>query len=501
MTIEEKVGQMLMPFFTGETVNEQAKLLIERAHVGNIILYSWANGLHNPEQVQKLTNALQLLAQSNFPHIPLLITVDQEGGLVVRLRNGFTHFPGNGALGKANDERLAYACALATGKELRAVGINMNLAPVVDVNSKPSYPIISIRSFGSSAQQASKLGSAMCKGYEQAGVIATLKHFPGYGEVSVDPHLDLPVIRKTLDELNMSELIPFKAIQADAIMTAHLMVPALDPEHCITLSSIVLEQMVRKEWGYEGVLISDSLTMQGVLNACGDIAEASIRAIEAGHDILIFGGKHLNQKDNKELTAEDIVAIHSTIVKAVKEGRIAEKRLDQSITRILNIKQKYGILEAKSPVQKDIIENVGTNENLQLAQEIARKSVEIQKLNFPANLKRALVVSSKILDQDEFRNIVGKAGLSAEYLFYDKDSAEEIVRKMNDFEKVIFLSRNAWNSKLQQELLSSCPSNKLILMATLDPKDAELVPTANGIIYTYSPAMASIETAFRLLRQ
>lgn len=339
MTVEEKVGQILMVFFKGEEVNEEARTLIEKAHVGSIIYYKWANGLHNPEQVLNLSQSLQKLA-SEQPHaIPLLIATDQEGGPVSRLN--FTKYPSNQELAKNNQPELATLCASTIGYELESIGINMNLAPVVDVNSDPNKPGMGVRSFGSSPERVAEFGKCALDGYDHAHIIATLKHFPGYGEATVDPHLELAVVNKSREELEKVELFPFKKLApfAKAIMTAHVLMPALDPTHCATLSSKIVEGILRKEWRYEGIVLTDSLVMQGILNSCESVEEAAVQAFLAGHDILLFGGKLLQQKDNRDLTAADILRIHQYLVQAMRSGRISEARLNQSVERILSLKK------------------------------------------------------------------------------------------------------------------------------------------------------------------
>jgi beta-N-acetylhexosaminidase len=338
LSLEEKVGQMLMPHFLGEVVNEDARLLIQEGKIGNLIYYTWANGLQDPEQVRSLSHGLQALTSS----IPLLIATDQEGGVVTRLQKGFTQFPGNRALGETLDPTLARKAALITGKEMRAVGIHMNMAPVVDVNSNPKNPVIGARSFGEDPYLVTVFGRQALQGYAEAGVIATLKHFPGHGDVSVDSHTDLPVIHKSLEELEKCELIPFRGLcqSVDAIMTAHLLVPALDPDNCSTLSSKTL-RFLREEMGFRGVIVSDSLVMDGVVKKCHTVDEAAIQALAAGCDLLILGGKLLVGADRRELTAQDVLRIHGAIVEAVRSGRIPAARLDEAVERILALKRRF----------------------------------------------------------------------------------------------------------------------------------------------------------------
>jgi beta-N-acetylhexosaminidase len=372
MTTEEKVGQILMVFFKGETVNNEAKQLFEEAHVGSIIYYQWSNGLHSPQQVQNLSNGLQKLAREQKHKIPLLISTDQEGGAITRLNEWFTVFPNNEFIGSTNKSELAEAVAYAMGQEMKAVGINMNLAPVIDINSNPKYQVLKARSFGASPKKVTTFGKAALAGYKKANVLATLKHFPGYGEATTDPHQGLSVVLKPLIQLEQIELLPFKQLSqyADAIMTAHIVMPALDPKNCATLSNSIIEGKLRNEWKYQGLIVSDSLVMEGLLKQCEIIEEAAVKAFLAGHDILIFGGKLFCQKDTRDLTSNDIIKIHHYLVAAVKEGRIPQKRLDESVERILKIKQAYGLFEEVYPNASDIQKNVNTKEHRALAERL-----------------------------------------------------------------------------------------------------------------------------------
>ena len=335
-SLEEKVGQILMVHFHGEIANEDARTLVQDVKVGGIIYYNWSNGLTSPEQVRTLSADLQKLARE----IPLLIATDQEGGAVSRLQSGFTRFPANRTLGETADPSLAKTVALSMGKELRAVGINMNLAPVVDVHSNPKNPVIGARSFGTTPEIVIAFGKESLEGFKEAKIIATLKHFPGHGDVGVDSHADLPVLHKSQEKLEQTELLPFAKLApfADAIMTAHILVPALDPDNCSTLSEKTLTYL-REVIGFQGVIVSDSLVMDGVLKKCQSVDEAAIKALNAGCDLLILGGKLLiGEHAGFELTIADVQRIHASIVQAVKDGRVSEDKLNKSVARILKLK-------------------------------------------------------------------------------------------------------------------------------------------------------------------
>jgi beta-N-acetylhexosaminidase len=344
MTLEEKIGQLLVVHFQGEEPNEDARILIQETYVGGIIYYQWANGLHSPKQVRDLSDGLQRLAVHNRCPIPLLISIDQEGGRVARLRSGFTAFPSNEAVGQTGDPRFAEGCAYGMGSEMRAVGVNVNFAPVVDVNCNPKNPVIGDRSFGSSSEQVARFGKCALDGYARAGVIATLKHFPGHGDTVLDSHDCLPVIDKSKEELMRVELYPYRQLlqHADMVMTAHLLVPALDTQFCATYSKRILQDLLREELGYRGVIISDSLVMKGALVQASTLENAALLALHAGCDLLLLGGRHLvKDEEHLECSVNDVQRVIRFLVDAVKKGILSEERIDISVQRVLDLKRKY----------------------------------------------------------------------------------------------------------------------------------------------------------------
>jgi beta-N-acetylhexosaminidase len=357
LSVEQKVGQLLVVHFHGEEVNPAAQTLIQQLGVGGFIYYNWANGLVSSEQVQKLSSGLQNYAKDQTMPIPLLIMVDQEGGRVVRLTEGFSTFPGNQEVGQSNDLKHAENIAYTIGSELKSVGINMNLAPVIDIakRGKPTY--MSARSFGDSPELVSAFARHSLRGYKRAGIIGTLKHFPGHGAVEIDSHCDMPILLKSKSELENWEFLPYIALadKADAIMTAHILVPKIDAVNCATLSKNVLD-ILRDEIGFTGLIVTDSLVMEGLLKNCASIDEAAIRAFNAGCDLLLLGGKQLVGNSNLELSESDIIRIHKSIVSAVSNGVISHQRLDESVTRILNLKTKYALSKYDAKKRKGVVE-------------------------------------------------------------------------------------------------------------------------------------------------
>lgn len=376
LTLEEKVGQLLMVHFHGEVANRDAEILIGKTHIGGIIYYPWANGLTSPQQVQKLSLGLQKLAQKRSHSIPLFIAVDQEGGRVSRLKEGFTTFPGNYALGKTQKWEWGEEYAWMMGRELKAVGVNVNLAPVVDVLTERENQVIGTRAFSSNPHDVARWGSLAVQGYKRAGILATLKHFPGHGDVKVDSHEALPIVYKKREDLDKCEFVPFRSLvlQADAMMTSHLFVPSLDDVHCVTFSKKIVQGLLRNEFHFQGLILTDSLAMEGALSQCRSLEEAVLKSIEAGHDVILLGGKQLLTSQNGfEIGIEDVLRIHRFLISAVKEGRISEKRIDESVDRILAAKEKYGMSGFVLTTLPRLENEVNISSHRDLAEKIAKK--------------------------------------------------------------------------------------------------------------------------------
>ena len=339
LTLEEKVGQLLIVHFNGFEPNQEAQDYIKELHVSGFIYYNWANGLDNPEQIRALSSGLQKLA-----NIPLWIMLDQEGGPVTRLDRGFYKLPGNREIAASGDPTESYKSALKIGSEMKAVGINMNLAPVVDVSSNPITSMIARRTYGDDPQTVIVYAKEAVRGYNDAHIVSVLKHFPGYGNVEADPHASLSINPKPKEQLEVIDLKPFRELsnQSPAIMTAHIRVPALDEKHSATLSKKIITDLLRNEIGFKGLIITDSLAMQGLLDDCSDIGEAAVKALDAGCDLLVLGGKQLlNHQDGLEFDIETIRYVQKSILAAVKNGTISESRIEESVNRILEAKKLW----------------------------------------------------------------------------------------------------------------------------------------------------------------
>lgn len=398
MTLEQKLGQMLMPAFQMWTDRYGAGYVtklpdgladaIRELGFGGVALFS--ENAAGTAAGAALTADMQLAALSSEAGIPLLIAADQEGGYVARLGTGTT-LCGNMALGAAGDAETARQAARILGSELNALGIGMDFAPVMDVNSNPSNPIIGVRSFSDDPALAAKLGSAFVEGLHDTGTASALKHFPGHGDTNVDSHTGLPCINKSLDELRRSELVPFRAgIEAgtDLIMTAHIQFPQIETETYIskldgkpvtlpaTLSKTVITGLLREEMGYDGVVSTDAMTMDAIAKHF-DRLDAAKLAINAGVDILL-----MSVTIDAPSAVADCRNYISGIADMVRSGEIAESRIDEAVTRILTLKYRRGIMDLT--VDKDAqiqraLSVVGSEANHEAEWKITEKAVTLVK--------------------------------------------------------------------------------------------------------------------------
>jgi beta-N-acetylhexosaminidase len=352
LSLEQKVGQLFMLGFDGTTVTPANRALIHDLHLGGVTLFG--RNIEDAQQLTQLNHQLQPLADG----VPLFISIDQEGGLVMRVTRGATIFPGNMALGATRDVGLARRVAQAQADELLAMGVNMNLAPVVDVNSNPANPVIGVRAFGSEPELVSQMGVATIEGFQAAGLSAVAKHFPGHGDTAVDSHLDLPRVESL-------ELEPFRAaIQAgvDGVMLGHLVVPGDD--RAATLSRAVVMGLLRQELGYDGLILTDALDMRAITRD-RSVGEAAVEAFEAGADLLLVAG----------ITDEDRALLAEAprlLLAAVQSGRISEERLEASVLRVLETKRRRGTLGGEGAGRP----LVGHGE---LALEVARRAITLMR--------------------------------------------------------------------------------------------------------------------------
>jgi beta-N-acetylhexosaminidase len=495
MSVEEKVGQLFQVGFLTPTVNGQVRDMIENYHVGGVIYFS--RNIESPEQTAELSNQLQQIALSSGSKIPLFISADQEGGTVTRLA-GATHFPGNMALGAANDQDLTTEVAESTASELKNLGINVNLAPVLDINNNPDNPLIGVRSFGGDPKLVAELGAAYIKGLQSGGVIATAKHFPGHGDTDTDSHLDLPIIKHPRSRLDQVELYPFKkAIQAgvDSIMTAHVYFPAIEKEEDIpaTLSKSVLTDLLRNELKFEGLIITDCMEMKAIVNTFGTV-EGAVKTIEAGSDTVLVSHSYQRQKNAIE-----------AVIEAVKSGRISEKRIDASVKRILSLKAKRINLDQ---VDKADPAQINFKNHKKIAQKLAEKSLTLVKNENVFPLKNIKGKKMTIIDfemgrvslaenegekNNLFANYLNKEIINLDHIRLQKNAVLSFddQQRIEASDLIIVCTYNATVNRDQAKLAEKlAENNNVLVLALRNPYDYQLIDKTQAFIttYDYSPA-------------
>jgi beta-N-acetylhexosaminidase len=344
MTLEEKIGQVLMAGFEGTEVTEREASLIQDYHIGGFILFG--RNITDEDGTKDLIQELKSLNLES-PY-PLLVGVDEEGGTVTRLSGIFPNLPPQSRLGESGDPELAYQYGSIQGEKLRRLGFNVNFSPVLDVDSNPDNPVIGNRSISGDPNMVADLGIQLWKGIADQGVVPVGKHYPGHGDTDVDSHTLLPVIEKSKDQLQSTELIPFQAsIQEGipAMMVGHLLIPSLH-DRPASLSRVIMEDLLREDQGFDGVVFSDDLTM-GAITQDMTVSEAAVEFIGAGGDIALICHGDTNVMDAFE-------AIRS----AVEEGILSEVDLDRKVVRIIRLKEDFGLEDkAASEDFKDDLEN------------------------------------------------------------------------------------------------------------------------------------------------
>ena len=355
-TLKEKIGQMIMVGLKGEELTKEEEQLLRNYPFGGFILF--AHNLKEPKQILSLCRSLWEIEKEHPP----FIAIDQEGGRVHRLPAPFTHFPAAAALGRTGNTGLAYRFGLATARELAAVGINLNFAPVLDVHSNPDNPVIGDRLLSSDPRQVAALGWAIIEGLRDGGIIPCGKHFPGHGDTTKDSHLELPVVEKDLTALRAVELPPFVRAcrnQIESLMTAHVLYPSLDRDYPATLSQAIIGRFLREEIGYQGVVFGDDLEMNAISKNFS-LAEAVSRSVRAGVDVLLF--------------CHEIEAAMQAFEHLCRETETEERlreRVESSYQRIKRLKERY--LRSFRGVGEDLLtEHIGITSHQKLAEEIIK---------------------------------------------------------------------------------------------------------------------------------
>jgi beta-N-acetylhexosaminidase len=517
MTLEEKVGQLFVTYAYGQTAdttdpvdvahNEQelgvanGKELIEKYHVGGVIYFVWSNNVANPEQIAGLSNGLQRVATAQRSGIPLLISTDQEHGAVNRVGPPATQLPGYMALGAGRSVSNVYDADRISGSELRAIGVNQDFAPVCDVNVNAQNPVIGVRSFGSDPSLVSDLVSASVDGYRSADVVATAKHFPGHGDTTIDSHYGVPIINHTRAEWERIDAPPFRAAISrgvDSIMTAHIVVPALDPSGVpATLSESIITGILRDELGYDGVVITDSLAMQGVRDGFGD-DRIPVLALRAGVDQLLMPAPGMLDLE------------YNAVLDAVRSGELTEDRIDRSVHRVLQLKMSRGLFTSKNVFvdESQVSSLVGTDAHQQRAQEITDTTVTVVKddantLPLAKDAQKILVTGASVTpDLAERISARGPAATA-----YDTGTAPDgsaiaaAVAQAQASDEVVVATDKAWADAGQQTLVKQllATGKPVVVVAVRDPYDIAHFTDAPTYLATFSTTAISVESLTRVL--
>lgn len=497
MTLEEKLGQVMVIGFDGLTPEPALLEMLRNYHVGGVILF--ARNVDSPRQVAELTNALQRAALESG-HPGLLIAIDQEGGRVARLteNKGFTEFPGAMAIAATGDVENARRVAQALAVEMRAVGINTDFAPDLDVNNNPANPVIGIRSFGSDPARVAACGVAFLEGLQAEGVLAFGKHFPGHGDTGVDSHVELPLVPHDRARLEAVEFVPFKAAMAAdvaGIMSAHVTFPAIDatPGLPATLSPKVLTGLLRDEMGYGGLLVTDSLEMGALTQSGYPVPLAAATALEAGADLLLFNRDHaLHQAAFEELRAR------------VLDGRISETRLNEAVRRVLRAKARFGLL-TPTLVDATVADAAcGTAEAKTLSRAVAAQAITLVRAGTPPALPltagaKLLVVETPAADG------LGRA-LNVPFIVVDEQPTREqrqsALSMARDGRPVIIALADAARYPRQRELVEAFTetASPVIVVALRTPYDLAGMPEGPALLATYGLNPPLLEALLAVLR-
>lgn len=504
MSLEEKVGQLFVTYVNGQAadvphpknqtdfgVGTPAEM-VRKYHPGGVIYFnnSSRDNVDTPKQIAQLSNGLQKASR-----VPLLISTDQEMGLVTRIGPPATQLPGNMALGAGRSTADAEEAARITAQELRAMGINQNFAPDADVNSNPANPIIGVRSFSSDPKLAADMMKAQVTGYEGRrwfdpdSVTSTAKHFPGHGDTSEDSHTSLPVSNRSLDQWRQIDAPPFQAAIAariDSIMTAHIQVPRIDPSgNPATLSPKIITGLLREELKYDGVIVTDSLEMAGVRKLHPD-AEVPVLAIKAGVDQLLM-------PPNLGLAID-------SVLKAVRSGEISEQRIDQSVLRILKMKLLRGVM-LKAEVDESKVDQV-VGSNGASAQRIADRTVTAVRNDaqaIPLNATAPLVVGTGDAPATALAaRLKGTRVVTA--TSPTPAQIQQALAAAANADKIVVLTNNLSTRPTQLDLLNQlvATGKPVIAVATGNPYDVAH-SSAKTWLATYSTTTVSMEALARIL--
>ncbi|MEV4809041.1 glycoside hydrolase family 3 protein [Micromonospora avicenniae] len=526
MSLEQKVGQLFATYVYGADATEPSAAdraanlaafgvetpaeVVEEFNLGGVCYFSWSHNLDSPRQIATLSNALQqaALGDGRKGRVPLLISTDQEQGVVLRMPAPAAQFPGAMALGAARSPLAARTAAEVTGRELRAVGIRQPYAPIADVNVNPANPVIGVRSFGADPTLVAELTGAQVTGFQAgAGVTAVAKHFPGHGDTATDSHTGLPVINHSRAEWDRIDAPPFRqAIRAgvDSIMTAHIVVPALDPSgDPATLSPRILNGVLRGELGFRGVIVTDALNMAAVRQRYGD-ERVPVLALKAGADQLLM--------------PPDLRLARDAVLRAVASGELTERRIDESVRRILTLKHRQGL--ARSPLVdvEKAVRTVGAPEHLAAVTRVTDPTLTAVRndaglLPLPRTDRSVLVTGWNTAAFAPIETVAAGftargARATARPATLPSDAViAATAAEAAGHDLTIVLVNKAWDTTItdprasQQRLVAALldTGKPVVVVAVRDPYDVAYLPGVDTYLVTYSYTRAAMDTLVRAL--
>lgn len=496
MTLKEKIGQLIMAKVLESpsgTPADRTKQLIQNLKVGSLIFYSFPN----PAKTTIYTNELQRWAKESSTGIPVLVGSDLEYGPKANVGGYATLLPHQMGIAATDNPKYGRIAAEITAEEGRAMGIHWNFAPSADLNTNPENPVIGVRSFGSSPEEVDEFVKAAVRGYQKNGMIATLKHYPGHGNTSTDSHYGLPEVNYGREELN-KHLEPFQAgiaAGADAVMTGHILVDAVDSSYPATTSKKVISGLLRQEQGFEGVIVTDAMNMGAIEDSLGKV-NAAVKAIQAGVDVVMSAGNYW-----------DTLEIRDGLLEAVQKGDISVVSVNRSVKRVLELKKNYGLLKGEVTNDPSRVESqVGSTDNSQSALTIAREAVTVvrdEKNLLPLNDKEDNVLlvgvkSSTGLLQENIEKFLPESTVStyvtpsaSRYNSWSPSSAgiEKAVDLAADFDLVIVLTFSTGKLPDPQVELArklAHKKEKTIVIAEGLPYDLRKLPFVSTFIATYA---------------
>lgn len=496
--LKEQIGRMFVVGLYGTSISPEIIDLIHNYRVGNIILFS--RNISTPAELKKLTADLQHEAVLAGYHDPLLITLDQENGIVKRLDQGFSHLPGAMAIGATDNPQNAFDVYRASAEELKQVGVNWNLAPVADVNNNPLNPVIGVRSFGENPQQVSAYVEQAVAGIQTENVMATLKHFPGHGDTQVDSHLDLPVIDKSLADLAPLELIPFErgiAAGVDCVMLAHLDLPQIAENGLPASLSQNVVNILRKQLHFEGVIATDDLEMKAIADRVGTL-QAGLLAAENGCDFIMISHSH-------QLQRETMTALYE---KATQDKSLAQK-IQQAAQRIVIMAKKYN----GPTTTVDFSDLVAKHQKF--ATKIYDQSLCANHNVFPTPVKKgdAIVIvsfSDEVMTGVEDRNnsrtdlaeLFLEQGVDVKEFVFSKEenpaSALAQLEQIPQNRPIIFVTRSIkQRQELPIKLITALvkETRPVTVVAVRNPYDENFIPNTTNFIATFEPTVEALQIA------